>query len=96
MLLRLEELLHHLGQDELTPDQTKILLYNAMPKIVSSLLKLRLPSAQLSERLNDFFKLVLRTTVEMLRHSATWELIECATRIPVSYTHLTLPTICSV
>ena len=80
-LANLEELLGHLADGALTPEQTHIVTYTGMPKLVLGLLKLHLPTVELCDRLNAFFQHVLRFTVIMLRNGAVWELIECTARI---------------
>ena len=77
----LEEVLHHLAAGNLTPDQTHVVTYNSMPKLVLMVLKLPVPNQATCDRLEAFLHTVLRLTVDMLRHSPHWELIECSTRI---------------
>ena len=81
LLVRLEEVLHHLEVETLTPEQAHHVMYQAMPKLVLMLLKLRCSDAEMCDRLNEFFQVVLRTTVQMLRHTNYWELVECAARV---------------
>jgi len=94
LLTRLEEVLDLLRRNLLMPEQSEHVLMHAMPKLLLILLKLRCSDADMG-RLNVFFQAVLRTTVELLRTSTIWELIECATRVLTdsSVYHMCRPTI---
>ena len=81
ILSQLEDVLAHLAAESLTPEQTHHMMYQAMPKLVVMLLKLRCADGEMCDRLNEFFQVVLRTTVEMLRQTNSWELVECTTRV---------------
>ena len=58
-----------------------MLTYTSLPKIVTTLLKLRHPTAQQCNRLSAFFQQLLQTSATMLVTSPTWEIVECAARI---------------
>ena len=79
LLTRLEEVLDLLRRNLFMPEQSELVL-NAMPKLLLILQKLRCSDTDMG-RLNVFFQAVLRTTVELLRTSTIWELIDCATRV---------------
>ena len=80
LLVGLEGVLQSLLARALTPEQAHLVLYEAMPKLVLMLLKLRCSDVEM-HRLNEFFKHVLRATVDLLRTTEIWELVECATRV---------------
>ena len=76
----LEDLLRQVVKRLLTPEQIHHVTCTAFPRILFMLLKLRWSHADIL-RIHEFCKSMLRTTVELLRNSDTWELIECATRV---------------
>lgn len=78
---RLEELLVHLANHELTPEQTHQVTWNSLPRMTLGLLKLQLPTTALYDRLQEYCQHVLRTTVEMLRGAERYEIVECASRV---------------
>ena len=81
MLGRLEEVLQQLQQGALTAEQTHHVTYQAMPRLVSMLLKLPCSELGVFDRLNEFNQCILRTTVALLRSTEIWELVECSTRV---------------
>ena len=78
----METLLLSLQEGHLTPEQAHLVTWNALPKLTLSLLKMRLPSAPaVCDRLNEYLRAVLSTTVRMLQTCERYELVECTSRI---------------
>ena len=81
LLGSLEDVVQCLQLGLLTAEQTHHVTYQAMPKLVLMLLKLRCSSTDVQQRLNNFFRTILRASVVLLQSGEIWELVECATRV---------------